>query len=321
MYEQALPFRDGLKKGLTYKAIAQTLIFLSDALGEPIAEERLKSAVFDARTLLLKHPDPKHLESIHEIVKRKNYVSAEMAVIRDPKILSLLDELTAASQSGSEFDGVAESNGRALAELRRALTYRLQFALYLRNFSHSDIKHQIGQPFRIESSTAVTVVEPTVTYSIVDHKLLSLFPEGVVAIASPNSSIFSRLTLIPMFSLSNQNWQKCVPQIMSFAPRIVMLFDELTDGVEFELEQLIHLGLTDRTFIITGQAYRTGKSLPPVLTSGIFKYVGDWLDVSYNETHPDQDTKAHGLIQPFLGRFLTSKALETGNLITAWLKA
>ena len=187
LYEQALPLRDGLKKGLTYKAIAQTLFFISEYLGEPIPEERLKSAVFHARILLSKHPDPSHLSVIEEIIEAKNYSIERTNIIRAPGLVSLLDQLAIVSRATSVSDPATRSNSRALAELRRALAYGLPFCLYLRNFLDSDMIHQISPPFAIESSTGLIIVDPKLTYSIVDHKLLSLFPEGVIGVANLSS--------------------------------------------------------------------------------------------------------------------------------------
>ena len=43
-YRRALAFRTGLHKGLTYKAIARTLQFLSERLGQAVDEEQLERA-------------------------------------------------------------------------------------------------------------------------------------------------------------------------------------------------------------------------------------------------------------------------------------
>jgi hypothetical protein len=321
LYLQALPLRVGLQKGLTYKAIAQTLWFLSEQLGQPIDEGHLKNVTLQAHTLLSKHPDPKHMLTINQIISSRKYPILDYNSIADRSVGALLDQLAENKWTNSVPEDVIESHGRAVADLRRAATYGLRFVLYLRNFSQANEKHQLAPPFSLDSPQSVMIVDPQVTYSVVDHKLLSLFPEGVVGTSDPAVSLFSRQTLIPMLSLPQKDWKAVVSRLMSLAPRVVVLLDEITPGVLFEIEELIHLGLTDRTFILTGQAYRTGQPLPALITSGAFRYVGDWLDMSYDEAYHDYNCKAHAIVQQFLPRFLTPSFRETASLVNAWLSS
>jgi hypothetical protein len=72
-FEQALPFRVGPSKGLTYKAIAQALWVLSGQLEEAVDQGNLKAAILQAHSLLLKHPDPTHLATINEMIAHQHY--------------------------------------------------------------------------------------------------------------------------------------------------------------------------------------------------------------------------------------------------------
>ena len=259
--------------------------------------------------MLLKHPNPRHLVELQEIIDARGYQPAPAFWIAEPSIRALIDGVQQPVRSSTVPAEVRDSHERAVAELERALANRLPFGVYLRNFDYANEIYQLGPTFSVMTGDTLNMVTPQVSYSLVDHKILEWFPEGVVGVIDPSVSgidkkaltgharpIARRETLIPMLVLREAVWKSIVPALIGLADRIVMLIDNVTPGVDFELAELVRLKATRRTLIVTGQAYRSGRRLPRHIID-TFPYVGDWVDVSYNEMYHDQRLKTHGMIQ------------------------
>jgi len=320
-YRRALIYRSGIQRGLTYKAIVQTLDFLQVVLKQPI-DERLFGRCFAlAPELLRKHPDATaHLKVMNSIAKARGITTqATPAPIRAHE-QALLDTIQGCFEPGDPADSATElrrnSHTEAMLDLERVLRHDLPFALYLRNFDYANEIRMLGDLITDERDDSVQIVVPQISYSLVDHKILQLFEEGVIAVCDPEISVASRLTLIPMLSLKNSGWLSIVKGLIQRCTRIVILLDELTPGVLSELNLLHSVGATHRVLVVTGQAFRSGEAKVPNLVLEHFPYIVDWIDFGFDEGYASQQHKAHGIIQEYLLRYVRADAKPT---VAAWL--
>lgn len=328
IYRAALPYRIGLDQGLTYKAIAQSLGVMSIWAGDHARAEMIDAAS-RARPLLEKHPNRSHLVTIESLLHRSHKPRALAGNPISPSLQALLNAVQNVPRTirfnplrriQAAFRGRLDSHRRAVHDLNRMAFFQLPVALYLRNFAHANKHEFLSDPIRIvdETKQSLTVIVPEISYSIVDHKLLELFPEGIVAICDPEwPNVDLRLSSIPALLIDNAKWRDVVTQLIPIATHVVVLLDELTAGVEFELNELIRQGAGRKTFVLTGMRYRT-TPLPSPVSRNVFPFVGDWLDFSHDEIHANIRHKAHGLIQPILPRFLTANVAETVQLRKSW---
>ena len=156
---------------------------------------------------------------------------------------------------------------------------------------------------------------PRIRYSLVDHKILQLFPEGAIAISDPRTLPDQRLTAIPMLSLGPR-WASVAEALIARSTRIVMLLDSMSAGVQAELDLLAKLKATARTLVVTGHRYReTGMPDPPEVTSR-FPHIVDWIDFGFDEGNPSERYKAHGVIADHLVRYVRRDSRPT---VRAWM--
>ena len=188
---------------------------------------------------------------------------------------ALLADVKAAYDPGDQFDPLTKNrrnnHAEAIGDLERVLRHRLSWALYLRNFDHANKLHMLTDPIAHEQDRSTRIVVPQITYSLVDHNISELFEEGVITVADPRSSFTQRKTPIPMLSLYEGNWLGVVGALVRRCKRIVMLLDELTPGVQCELDLLNKLGAARRTLIVCGHDFRIGKSTLPEAVTVIFR--------------------------------------------------
>ena len=92
-FRRGIPYRDGLRLGLSYKAIAQTLHFLDSALKEPIDAEELERNCRLAWDLLTKHPYQIHREVIANIADTRGFELASQAVAASPQLKQIVEDV------------------------------------------------------------------------------------------------------------------------------------------------------------------------------------------------------------------------------------
>ena len=90
---------------------------------------------------------------------------------------------------------------RAVSDIRRAVVHHLPCALYLRNFTHANAIHQLSEALVCEEEGTLMIIDPQVSYSLVDHKLLELFPECIVSVVDPAIPLSQLESLIPMLMI------------------------------------------------------------------------------------------------------------------------
>jgi hypothetical protein len=297
-----------------------------------------------------------HLEVLASIRSRRRWPTAIVRPTLEPADQSLLAGIDAAFEAGendARHDGHAEAikrdleralghslseipaeamcdlereshlsrtegHAEAMRDLERALRHRLPWALYLRNFDHANEIRVLGEPitYEDENSEHTTVIMPQISYSLVDHKIMQLFGEGVIAVCDPKLNIAHRRTPIPMLSLGGANWLDVVGRLAQRCTRTVMLLDELTPGVQAELDLLRQFRAAERTLIVSGNAFRTGKAVLPEAVTASFPHVVDWIDFGHDENYHEMRYKAHRIIQPWLLRYVRANAAP---VVQAWL--
>jgi hypothetical protein len=317
-YERSLPYREGLRRGLTYKAIAQTIHTANLVLGEPLDEVLFARCLSVAPELLEKHSDTTHLHVLATIAAAHGRALGASGAPLEVVDRQLLDEIrreAALIATAPDAASRIKSNTAALHDLERALRHELPWAVCLRNFDYADEYFRLGDDIVEKHDGTVVVVVPKIRYSLVDHKLLQLFPEGAVAIGDPRTHADRRLTAIPMFALG-ERWAVVAEALIVRSTRIVMLLDGLSAGVLVELDLIAKLGATARTLVVTGHHYReTGTPVPEEVTSR-FPYVVDWIDFGFDEAYASQRYKAHGIVAGELGRYVRRDARP---IVKAWL--
>jgi hypothetical protein len=318
-FERSLPFRTGLRRGLTYKAIAQTLHFARRVLDEQIDQALFARCMALAPELLEKHPDPSHLQALASIAASNGIALGGLGQPLQAADQRLLDDIRAdaAPPNDTAPDAARRhtSHDAALHDLERVLRHELPWVLCLRNFDYANEYFRLGDDVVEQRAGTLRIVVPRIRYSLVDHKILQLFPEGAVAIADPRTLPDPRLTSIPMFALGDR-WAVVAAALMARSTRIVMLLDAVTPGVQEELDLLVKLQATARTLIVTGHHYRGTQTAPPVEVTSRFPYVVDWIDFGFDESYASQRYKAHGVIADELVRYVRSDARP---VVSAWL--
>jgi hypothetical protein len=318
-YERSLPFRTGLRRGLTYKAIAQTLHFAKRVIGEKIEEPLFSRCMALAPELLEKHPDPTHLQVLASIAAANGLTLGGPGEPLPKADQQLLTEIRA---DAAPLDTAAPdsadrraSHDAALHDLERVLRHGLPWVLCLRNFDYANEYFRLGEDIVEERGATLRIVVPRIRYSLVDHRILQLFPEGAVAISDPRTLPDPRLTNIPMFALGDR-WAVVAEALMARCTRIVMLIDAVSPGVQAEFDLLAKLQATARTLIVTGHHYRETKTEPPAEVTARFPYIVDWVDFGFNESYASQRYKAHGIIADELHRYVRRDARP---VVSAWL--
>jgi hypothetical protein len=320
-YERALPFRTGLRRGLTYKAIAQTLNFAKRVLNESVDEALFARCMALAPELLEKHADTSHLEALAAIAAANGTQLGGAGTPLTAVDQQLVDEIRAeaAPENATSPDATQrrESHAAALHDLERVLRHGLPWALCLRNFDYANEYFRLGDDVVEQRDGSVRIVVPRIRYSLVDHKVLQLFPEGAVAISDPRTQTDQRLTAIQMFSLGSR-WLAVAEALIVRSTRIVMLLDSLSPGVRMELDLLAKLDATRRTLVVTGHHYReTGEPVPTEVTSR-FPHVVDWIDFGFDESYASHRYKAHGMIADELRRYVQR---DSRAVVSAWLES
>ena len=318
-FERALPFRAGAQRGLTYKSIVQTLGFAKLVLGEDIDEHLLERSLALAPELLAKHQDPSHghvVESTARALGARTRPSAPALAPSNRRLLDLV-QAHAVPVPAHLPDAAQRRDGHAsaLRDMERAWRHGLPWLLCLRNFDQANEYFRLGDDIVQEEGGTVRLTVPVIRYSLVDHKILELFPECAVGIVDPRQAADPRLTVIPLLSLGD-GWASVVEALMASATRTVILLDALSPGVQAELDLVVKLQACSRTLIVTGHAFRTADTpLPPVVTAR-FPHVVDWIDFGFDEAYFSQRHKAHGLIADHLPSYVRSDARPT---VRAWL--
>lgn len=314
-YRRALACRTGLHRGLTYKAIAQTLHFQNRFLHRAIDQRLLERCLALAPELLEKHRDASaHLRTLNSIAEdRRLKIDVPLGGISADDRL-IIEAIEASSEPVEER---YHSHGEALRDLQRALRYDLPFALYLRNFDYANERRMIGDTFKYRSENTTHFVAPEITYSLVDHKILQLFEEGTIAICDPRIDVYQRETLIPMLSLRDSGWLEAVRRLILRCARVVMVLDETTPGVRSELDLLRSAGAAQRTLIVTGHSFRASTIPVPRYVVRHFPYIVDWIDFAWDESYHSYQHKAHVLMRPYLSQYVRSNAKPT---VDKWLK-
>ena len=174
-----------------------------------------------------KHPDTSHLEALASIAAANGTQLGGPGAPLPAADQQLLDEIRAdaAPEDAASPDAGRrrESHAAALHDLERALRHGLPWALCLRNFDYANEYFRLGDDVVEEREGAVRIMVPRIRYSLVDHKVLQLFPEGAVAISDPRSrSRTSDSTLIPMFSLGAR-WADVAESLMARSTRVVIV--------------------------------------------------------------------------------------------------
>jgi hypothetical protein len=275
-----------------------------------------------AEELLIKHRDaPLQLETLASIASQRGWPLDAAIPALDSTDTAWLRAIEAAYQpdDDAEFPALPRHDGHAEAmrDLERVLRHQLPWALYLRNFDHANKVHSLGEPIAYHSDNSSHYIVPEITYSLVDHKIVQLFSEGVITVSDPHTNFWHRSTLIPMLSLRHEKWQEVVAGLMRRCARVVMLLDELTPGVETELNLLREVDAAERTLIVCGHAFRVGQLTLPEKVASDFPHVVDWIDFSYDEAHYDMRYKAHRIVQPYLQRYVRGNA---GPVVRNWLQ-
>ncbi|MFN7725837.1 MAG: hypothetical protein ACK5QH_12285 [Rubrivivax sp.] len=318
-FESALPFRSGAQRGLTYKSIVQTLGFAKLVLGEDIDGPLLERCLTLAPELLTKHQEPSHAHTVASMARALGATPPPPVSVLAPHDQRLLDLVQAhAVPVPAHLPDAAqrrEAHEAALRDLARALRHGLPWLLCLRNFDHADKYFRLGDDLVQTEGGTVRLTIPVIRYSLVDHKLLELFPECALGIVDPRQAADPRMTAIPMLSLGD-GWASVVEALMAHATRTVILLDALSPGVQAELDLVVKLGAASRTLIVTGHAFRTHEtSLPPALVAR-FPHIVDWVDFAFDEAYYSQRYKAHGLIADLLPNYVRGDARPT---VKAWL--
>jgi hypothetical protein len=320
-YKRALPYRSGAARGLSYKAIVQTQHFGSVVLKMPVDDAELKRFWGLAEDLLLKHEHADvHLQVLQSIASARHWSKPITLPQMESADRVWLGAVEAAYEPGNDADPSVENrrkgHAQALHDLQRVVRHRLPWALYLRNFKHANDIRMLGDLITHESEGNVHIVVPQISYSLVDHKILQLFEEGVITVCDPAIADTHRTTPIPMLSLRDEEWLRVVRVLIEHCTRVVMLLDELTPGVQSELDLLCELGANDRALLVCGHAFRDGKATLAPAVSAAFPYIVDWIDFGYDESHHDMHHKAHRIIQHHLLRYVRANA---GPVVRAWL--
>lgn len=318
-FRRALPYRHGAAQGLTFKAIVQTQEFREVVFTERVDDDELRRFAGLAATLLAKHEHAEaHLLVIENVRERRGWpplvVDAPLSTA-DEQLLRLID--TGHESSSDTVELRVESHAAAVADLDRIFRFGLPWTLYLRNFAYANAIRMLGEVIKTETEDGLHLVVPQITYSMVDHKILELSQEGVITVSDPALSIDHRSMTMPMLSLRNDAWLQIVGALVERSDRVAMLLDELSPGVVDELNMLCDLGVTSKTLIILGHAYRERRAVLPASILENFPHIVDWIDFSYNENHHDMRYKAHRIVQPWLSRYVRGDAQP---IIRAWLE-